>query len=339
MDPLMKSTQKFQAVRKLEKATNKMRKMTLQDESVGLSQTIQMPKTPYIRPNNNIPLIRSPFTLPKSQVLQVSQYKLGGDQMYQGTSDLQAHQQVCDDQVANQSTFDSIENSSYESPFRLVTWQTVLQECDDEMEESTPTATVAQTGRLFNSSSKGTVRFNLPQSFAAPEGHDYNSLSANLRLLNQQPFVSGTPQFNSDTTQSPLLLNSQQSPQQMPSLFNLTNACHTNNLINQGSTHQPTTQSNNQPNFNQQSSIPSIKNFLFQQTYEGCDEGRLLLHSFVYLVRKRGSERVPALSLMYNYINNLTILSFSTSFTPNKAVFIGYQQRVRPIFWLTTMGQ
>ncbi|CDW77610.1 UNKNOWN [Stylonychia lemnae] len=146
MDPMMNVHQLFEKDQ-VYQATTKLRKMTIQEESSSLQHPIQMPKTPYIkqvlcplisfRPNTNIPLIRSPFTLPKSQVLQVTQYKPNQNQPTQS-----------EDQ-ANQSTFETLESSSYESPFRLVSWQTVLQECDDEYDETPTQKQISQNKQIY----------------------------------------------------------------------------------------------------------------------------------------------------------------------------------------------
>jgi hypothetical protein len=52
MDPTImmnKSSMGVNSGKSIEKVTNKMRKMTLQNESIGMQHAIQMPKTPYIR--------------------------------------------------------------------------------------------------------------------------------------------------------------------------------------------------------------------------------------------------------------------------------------------------
>lgn len=112
--------------------------------------------------------------------------------------------------MANQSTFGSLDNSCHESPFRLVSWQAVLQECDDELMEEDETATAAassyasqghgmnpqsaplndscllklnfpstaQNSARSSSFKTPQVRFSLPQTFFAPAGSDLDSLYA-----------------------------------------------------------------------------------------------------------------------------------------------------------------
>ena len=77
----------------------------------------------------------------------------------------------------------------------MVSWQTVLQEYDDEMEDCTPTFNNAnKQNHTKRSNNKAKLAFSFPHTFASPAGYDMDALSANLSLANQQPFLSSTQQ-------------------------------------------------------------------------------------------------------------------------------------------------
>lgn len=88
----------------------------------------------------------------------------------------------------------------------MVSWQTVLQECDEEMEECTPTFNKDFNQKQSNVTNKPKTAFMFPETFVSPAGCDLDALSANLRLANQQAFLcSTTNQANNNNS----VLNSQ----------------------------------------------------------------------------------------------------------------------------------